>query len=196
MFPVSLLQELVLFLLCKHPAKFESLKHVIFLGTIFCLSKLWMHRGCLDKKRMHLFSESTSNIVGSAIALAYSLLANCSSIRSAEKYASLMTLERYDVASCGESLTVRKLSLGRSPGVFTPLLFNCKPEFFINNCACLGSASISVRSGAFPNGGTIHRSTRFRNRTSHELRSCCLGPNVAICFKSKRLLKSSLNSAI
>ena len=88
---------------------------------------------------------------------------NCNSIRSADKYASLTTLERYDVASCGESLTVRNLSLGHSPGVFTPLLFNCKPEFLINNSACLGSASISIRSGAFPNGGTIHRSTRFRN---------------------------------
>ena len=124
------------------------------------------------------------------------LLANCNSIRSADKYASLRTLERYDVASCGESVTVRKLSLGRSHGVFTPLLFNCKPEFLINCSACLGSASISIRCGAFPNGGTIHRSTRFRNCTSHESKSCCLGPNVAICFTSKCLLESSLNSAI
>ena len=84
---------------------------------------------------MHLFSASTSAVVGSAIALANSLLANCKSIRSADKYASRMTLERYDVASCGESLTVRKLSLGRSPGVFTLVLFTCKPEFLINNSA-------------------------------------------------------------
>ena len=41
-----------------------------------------------------------------------------------------MTLERYDVESCGESLIVRKLSLGRSPGVFTPLLFDCKTRIF------------------------------------------------------------------
>ena len=60
---------------------------------------------------MHLFGASTSAVDGSAIALANSLLANCNSIRSADKYASLVTLERYDVASCGESLTVRKLSL-------------------------------------------------------------------------------------
>ena len=38
---------------------------------------------------------------------------------------------------------MRKLSLGRSLGVFTLLLFNCEPEFLINNSACLGSASIS-----------------------------------------------------
>ena len=138
-----------------------------------------MHRGYFNRKRIHLFSASTSAVVGSAIALANSLLANGNSIRSAAKYASLMTLERYDVASGGESLIVRKLSLGRSPGVFTPLLFACKPEFLINNSACLGSASISRRSGAFPNGGTIHRVTRFRNRTSHESRNCGLGPNVA-----------------
>ena len=70
---------------------------------------------------MHLFSASPSAVV--AIALANSSLSDCNSIRSADKYASLMTLERYDVASCGESWTVRKLSLGRSPGVLTPLLF-------------------------------------------------------------------------
>ena len=56
-----------------------------------------------------------------------------------------MTLELYDGASCGERLTVRKLSLGRSPGVFAPLLFGCKPHVLINN----SSASISTRSGAF-----------------------------------------------
>ena len=67
---------------------------------------------------------------------------------------------------------VRKLSLGRSPGVFTPLLFDCKPELLINSSECLGSASISIRSGACPNGGTTHRITRFRNRTSHASRSC------------------------
>ena len=155
----------MLFLLCRHPAKFESLLHVICLGIMSCLSKLWMHRGYVNKKRMHLFSASTSAVVGSAIALAHSLLANCNSIRSADKYANLMTLERYDVASCGESLTVRKLSLGRSHGVFNRSLFDCKQVFLINNSACLGSASISIRSGAFPNGGTIHRITRFRNRT-------------------------------
>ena len=70
--------------------------------------------------------------------------------------------------TCGESLTVRKLSLGRSPGVFTPLPFGWKPEFWINNSARGGSASISILSGAFPNGGTIHRSTRFRLHTSQE----------------------------
>ena len=51
---------------------------------------------------MHLFNASTSAVVGPAIALAKSLLGNCNSIRSAANYASLMTLERYDVASCGE----------------------------------------------------------------------------------------------
>ena len=110
---------------------------------------------------------STSVVAGSAIALVDSLLANCNSIRSAEKYASLMTLERYDVESCSESLIVRKLPLGRSPGVFTPLLFDCKPEFLINNFACLGSASISIRSGAFPNGGTVHRITHSSEIVLH-----------------------------
>ena len=38
--------------------------------------------------------------------------------------------------------------LVRSPGVFTPLLFVCKPEILINSSECLGSASISIRSGA------------------------------------------------
>ena len=132
----------MLLLLCKHPAKFEPPKHVICLGTISCLSKLWIHRGYFNKKRMHLLSASTSAVVGSAIALANSVLANCNSIRSADKYASLMTLERYDVVSCGEILTVRKLSLGRCPGVFTPLPFNCKPEFLINNSACLGASFV------------------------------------------------------
>ena len=155
-----------------------------------------MHRGYSNKKRMHLFSASTSAVVGSAIDLANSLLANCNSIRSAHKYASRMTLERYDMASCGESLTERGLSLVRSPGVFTPWLFVCKPEFLINSSECLGSASISIRSGAFPNDGTTHRITRFRNRNSHTLRSCGRGPNVAMCFTSKCLPKSSLNSAI
>ena len=61
-FPQKILQELVLFLLCRHPAKFESLWHVICLGTISCLSKLWMHRGYFDKKRMHLFSAPTSAV--------------------------------------------------------------------------------------------------------------------------------------
>ena len=196
MFPDKKQQELVLFLLCEHPAKFDSLKHVICLGTISCLSKLWMHRGYFNEKRMHLFSASTSAVVGSAIALANSLLANCNSIRSADKYARLMTLELYDVASCGESLTVRELSLGRSPGVFAPLLFVCKPDFLINSSGCLESASISRRSGAFPNGGTIHRGTQFRNRTSHGSRSCCLGPNDATCFTSECLLKSSLNESV
>ena len=69
-----------------------------------------------------------------------------------------MTLERYDVESCGESLTVRELSLVRCPGVLTPLLFVCKPEFLINS---------SVRSGAFPFGGTTHLITLFRSRPSH-----------------------------
>ena len=69
-----------------------------------------------------------------------------------------------------------KVSLRRSPGVFTPLLSDCKPEFWINNSACRGSASSSMRSGAFPDGGTLHRSTRLGNRTSHESRSCGRGP--------------------
>ena len=80
---------------------FESLKHVICLGATSCLSKLSMQRGYFNRKRMHLFSASTSAVVGPAIALANSFLANCNSIRPADKYASLMTLERYDVASCG-----------------------------------------------------------------------------------------------
>ena len=148
-----------------------------------------MHRGYFNKKRMHLFSASTSDVVGSAIDLANSLLASCNSIRSADKYASRRTLERYDVESCGESLIVRKLSLIHSPGVFAPLLFVCKPDFLVNNSECLGSASIPLRSGAFPNSGTTHRITRFRNRTSHASRSCGRGPNVAMCFTSKCLLK-------
>ena len=57
-------------------------------------------------------------------------------------HASRMTLERYDVESCGESLIVHELSLVRSPGVFTLFLFVCKPEFLINSSECLGSASI------------------------------------------------------
>ena len=109
---------------------------------------------------MHLFSASTSAVVGSAIDLANSFLPNCNSIRSADKYAGRMTLERYDVESFGESLFVHELSLVRSPSVFTPLLFVCKPEFLINSSECLESASISIRSGAFPNGGTSQRVTR------------------------------------
>ena len=46
----KILQELVLLRLCKHPAKFESLKHVTCLGTSSCLSMLWMHRGYFNKK--------------------------------------------------------------------------------------------------------------------------------------------------
>ena len=79
---------------------------------------------------MHLFSASTSAVVGSTIALDNSLLANCNSIRSGGKYVSPMTLERYDVASCGESLAVRKLSLGRSPGVLTPFTAQLQTCFF------------------------------------------------------------------
>ena len=70
----------------------------------------------------------------------------------------------------------------------------------INGSECLGSASISIRSGAFPNGGTTHCITRLRNRTSLSSRSCGRGPGrgpgVAMCFTSKCLLKASLNSAI
>ena len=109
-----MLQELVLLRFCKHTLKFESLKHVICLGTISGLSKLWMRRGYFNKKRKHLFNASTSAVVGPAIALANSLLANCNSIRSADKYESLMTLERYEVASRVESLTVRKLCLSEA----------------------------------------------------------------------------------
>ena len=165
------------------------------LGTISCLSQLWMHPGYFSKKRMHFHSASTSAVVGSAIDLANSSLANWNSTRSADKYASRMTLERCHVESCGESLTVRKLSLLRSPGVFTPLLFVCKPEFLIISSECHGSACISIRSGAFPNGGAIHRLTRFRNRTSHESRSCGRGPIVAMCFTRKCLPKCYQNSA-
>ena len=53
-----------------------------------------MLRGYFNRKRMHLFSASRLAVVGSAIALANTLLANCNSIRSADKYASRMTLER------------------------------------------------------------------------------------------------------
>ena len=60
---------------------------------------------------MHLFSASKLAVVGSAIALANSLLANCNSIRSADKHASRMTLKRYYVESLCESLIVRQLSL-------------------------------------------------------------------------------------
>ena len=73
----------------------------------------------------------------------------CLTGRSADKYASRMALERYDVESCGESLIVHELFLVRSPGVFTPLLFVCEPEFLINISECLGSASITILSGAF-----------------------------------------------
>ena len=150
----------------------------------------------INKKRMQLFSAPTSAVVGSAIELANSLLAHGNSIRSADRYASRIPLERYDVESCGESVTVRELSLVRSPGVFTPLMFARKPEFLINSSEFLGSASISMSSDALQNGGTTHRITRFRNRTSHAPRSCGRGPNVAMCFTSKCLLNYSLNSAI
>ena len=66
-FPWKILHELVLFLLCRHPAKFELLQHVICLGTISCLSKIWMHRGYFNKKRMHLSGASTPAVVCSAI---------------------------------------------------------------------------------------------------------------------------------
>ena len=132
---------------------------------------------------MHLFSASTSNAVSSPIDLDNSLLENCNSLRSADKYARRKSLERYDVKSCGESFIVPELSLVRSRGVFTPLLF-------------AWSASISIRSGAFPNGGTTYRITRFRNRASHASKSFRRGPNVAMCFTSKCFRKSSLNSAI
>ena len=63
---------------------------------------------------MHLFSASSSAAVGSAIDLANSVLANCNSIRSADKYASRMELERYDVESCGESLIVHELTVSHT----------------------------------------------------------------------------------
>ena len=78
---------------------------------------------------------------------------------------------------------MRELSLVRSPGVFTPLLFVCRPELLIDSSECLGSASISIRSGAIPHGGANHRITRFRNRTSHASKSCGRGPNVAMCSR-------------
>ena len=89
---------------------------MICLVTISCLSLL--------------FNASTPAVVGPAIALADSLLANCNSIRSADKYASLMTLERYDVASCGESLIVRELSLVSSPRVFSPFAVCLQTSIF------------------------------------------------------------------
>ena len=79
------------------PEKFESLKHVICLGTISRLSKLWMHRGYFNEKRVHFFNAPASAVVGPAIALANSLLGNCTSIPPAAKDASLTTLERCDV---------------------------------------------------------------------------------------------------
>ena len=120
----------------------QSLSHT-------CLSKLWMHRGYFSKKRMHLFGASTSAVVSSAIDLANSLLSNCNSIRSEDKNTSRMTLGRYDVEYCGESLILHELSLARSPSVFTPLLFVCKPKFLINGSECLGSASISCALALF-----------------------------------------------
>ena len=156
-----------------------------------------MHRGYFSKKRMHLFSACTSAVVGSAIDLAHFLLANCNSIRSADKYASRMTLELFDVESCGESLIVRELSHVRSPGVFTPLLFVCKPEFLINSSECLGSASISITFWRLskrrynPSYHTVQKSY-----FTHTSRSCGRGPNVAMFFTNKCLLKSSLNSTI
>ena len=107
-----------------------------------------------------------------------------------------MTLGRCDVESCGESLTVRELSLIRSLVCSLLCCLFANQNFLINSSECLGSASISIRSGAFPDGGATHRITRFRNRTSHASRSCGRGPNVAMCFTGKCLLKSSLNSAI
>ena len=101
--------------------------HVICLDTISCHSKLWMNRGHFSNKRMHLFSASTSAVVGSAIDLARSLLVNFNSIRSADKHASCMTLERYDVESYGERLQVHTLFLVRSPGV---LLLSCLFRFW------------------------------------------------------------------
>ena len=70
-----------------------------------------MHRGYFNKKRMQLFSASTSAIVGSAIDLAYSLLAI--QFDQLKRDASRITLERNDLESCGESLIVRELSLVR-----------------------------------------------------------------------------------
>ena len=133
----------MLFLLCRLPANFESLWHVICLGTISCLSKLWMHRGYLNKKRMHHFSASTSAIVGSAIDLGNSLVANCNSIRSADKFASRRTLERYDVESYGESLIVHELSLVRSPGLLGQLRFQqaLRPSFRFIHCTIKHSNS-------------------------------------------------------
>ena len=94
---------------------------------------------------MHLFNASTWAVVGSYIA---------NSIRSVDEYANRVTLERYDVESCGERLIVSKLPLGRSPGVFTPLLFNV-----------LDQLRSQYALAPLPNGGTIQRST-IRNRTS------------------------------
>ena len=119
-----------------------------------------------------LFSATTAEVVGSAIDLANSLLANCNTIRSADKYANRITLERYYVESC-------ELSLVRSPGVFTSLLFVSKPEFLINSSECLGSASISIRFGAFPNGGrnpsyhTVQKSFFTRVKELWSRTQCC-----------------------
>ena len=88
---------------------------------------------------MHLLSASTPAVVGSAIDLANSSLANCNSIQSTDKCASRMTLERYDVESCGEILIVQELSLLRSPGVFTLLQFVCT---VVQRIVSLGSENV------------------------------------------------------
>ena len=92
---------------------------------------------------MHLFHVSTSTVVGSVIILVHSLLGNCNSIRSADTYASLMTLERYDVASCGECLTVRRLSLGRTPRVVHSFAVRLQTRFF-DQQLCLSWVSFDL----------------------------------------------------
>ena len=95
--------------------------------------------------------------------------------RVADKYAILMTLEKY-VKSYGESLIVRYVSLGRSPGMSTPLLFVCK--LFPTIRSVLGQLRFQYVLAPFPNGGTTNSITRFRRRTSHA--SMVAGSNVAL----------------
>ena len=128
----------MLLLLCRHPAKFESLKHVICLGTISCPSKtldVWW----IFQQEMDVFlvpPHRPSSVPPSIWLILYWQTAN-----------QFDQLTNTRVASHWNDM-MSNLVL---PGVLTPLLFVCKPEFLINSSECLGSASISTRSSAFPN---------------------------------------------
>ena len=140
------------------PAKFESLKHVICLGTISCLSKLWMHRGYFNKKRVHFFNAPASAVVGPAIALANSLLGNCTSIRSAAKDASLMTLEKCDVVKVEQYVNCLSDALLVCP-LLCSLTVVGQPRA---RCALALVQSVAQSTGA------------------HDSRSCGRGP-VSLC---------------